>query len=119
MENIILISKCFEKAKIGYISTHIKMNRSTNEILSVSYNWNKELSTNNTKTFNSFESLNTFINELIDLKNENTMEWWNGLTSLRKTQLCDTNTELVGSVRRWETLTEKEVQMIYEVEHLA
>ena len=48
-----------------------------------------------------------------------TMEWWNGLASLRKTQLCDTNTELVGRVRRWETLTGREVQMIYEAEHFA
>lgn len=47
------------------------------------------------------------------------IEWWNGLASLRKTQLCDTNTELVGSVRRWETLTGREVQMIYESEHFA
>ena len=47
------------------------------------------------------------------------MEWWNGLASLRKTQLCDTNTELVGSVRRWETLTGREVQMIYEAQHFA
>ena len=47
------------------------------------------------------------------------MEWWNGLASLRKTQLCDTNTELIGSVRRWETLTGREVQMIYEAQHVA
>lgn len=45
--------------------------------------------------------------------------WWNGLASLRKTQLCDTNTELVGKVRRWETLTGREIQMIYEAEHFA
>ena len=47
------------------------------------------------------------------------MEWWYGLASLRKTQLCDTNTELVGIVRRWETLTGREVQMIYEAQHFA
>ena len=70
MENIILISKCFEKVEIGYVSTHIKMNRVTNELLSVSYDWNAKISTNNTKSFNSFEGLNTFINGLIDLKNE-------------------------------------------------
>lgn len=46
-------------------------------------------------------------------KKQTAVEWWNGLASLRKTQLCDINTELVGSVR-WETLTNKEVQMIYE-----
>ena len=46
------------------------------------------------------------------------MKWWNGLSSLNKTQLCDTNTELVGSVRRWETLTGREVQFIYEAVHI-
>lgn len=70
MESIILISKCFEKVEIGYVSTYIKMNRVTNELLSVSYTWNAKVSTNNTKSFDSFESLNTFINGLIDLKNE-------------------------------------------------
>lgn len=70
MENIILISKCFEKAEIGYVSTFVKMNRTTNEILSVTYHWHETFSVDNTKIFNSFESLNTFINELIDLKNE-------------------------------------------------
>lgn len=42
------------------------------------------------------------------------MQWWNNLASLRKTQLCDTNTEIVGHVRRWETLTGREIQEIYE-----
>lgn len=42
------------------------------------------------------------------------MRWWNNLSSLRKTQLCDTNTELVGHVRTWETLTGREIQTIYE-----
>lgn len=42
------------------------------------------------------------------------MKWWNNLASLRKTQLCDTNTELVGHVRRWETLTGREIEMIYK-----
>jgi len=70
MKNIILISNCFEKAEIGYVSTFVKMNRTTNEILFVTYHWHETFSTDNTKVFNSFESLNTFINELIDLKNE-------------------------------------------------
>ena len=70
MENIISTSNCFEKAEIGYVSTHVKMNRVTNEILSVSYHWHETFSTDNTKAFDSFESLNTFINELIDAKNE-------------------------------------------------
>lgn len=70
MENIISIAECWEKVEIGYVSTHVKMNRVTNEILSVTYHWHKEISMNTSKIFNSFESLNTFINELIDLKNE-------------------------------------------------
>ena len=41
------------------------------------------------------------------------MQWWNGLSSLSKTKICDTNTELVGSIRRWETLTGREIEIIY------
>jgi|688.fasta_scaffold543797_3 hypothetical protein len=70
MENIISIANCWEKVEIGYVSTHVKMNRVTNEVLSVTYHWHEKFSTNNTKVFNSFESLNVFLNELIDLKKE-------------------------------------------------
>lgn len=42
------------------------------------------------------------------------MLWWNNLASLRKTQICDTNTELIGSIRRWETLTGSEIEKIWE-----
>ena len=70
MENIISISNCWEKVEIGYVSTHVKMNRVTNEIISVTYHWHEKFSTNETKVFNSFESLNSFINELLDAKNE-------------------------------------------------
>ena len=71
MENIISIANCWEKVEIGYVSTHVKMNRVTNEILSVSYNWYEDFDMKSkSKSFDSFESLNTFINELIDLKNE-------------------------------------------------
>lgn len=41
------------------------------------------------------------------------LDWWNNLSSLRKTQICDTNTELVGSVRRWETLTGREIEVLH------
>ena len=44
---------------------------------------------------------------------EQALTWWNNLSSLRKTQICDTNTELVGSIRRWETLTGREIEEIY------
>lgn len=70
MENIISVANCWEKVEIGYVSTHVKINRITNEVLSVAYLWNEKFSTDNPKVFNSFESLNTFINELLDAKNE-------------------------------------------------
>ena len=71
MENIISISNCFEKVELGYVSTFVKINRVTNEVLSVSYVWHEDFSMKSTnKSFNSFESLNTFINELVDAKNE-------------------------------------------------
>lgn len=47
------------------------------------------------------------------------MEWWNTLSSAGRTRMCDTYTELVGSIRRWETLTGREIQMLYESEHCA
>lgn len=43
------------------------------------------------------------------------MQWWNGLSSLDKTQICDTNVDLVGSVRRWETLTGREIEYLFKL----
>ena len=40
------------------------------------------------------------------------MKWWNNLSSLRKTQICDTNTETLGVARRWETLTVSEIERL-------
>jgi hypothetical protein len=48
-------------------------------------------------------------------KTKEAIQWWKGLAPLRKTQICDTNTELVGSIRRWETLTDTEIEMLYNV----
>ncbi len=71
MEKIVSISKCWEKVEIGYISTFVELNRATNEILSVNYSWHERLNPDSkSKSFNSFESLNTFIDELVDAKNE-------------------------------------------------
>lgn len=47
-------------------------------------------------------------------KRQEAMKWWNNLSSAYKTQICDTNTELVGSVRRWETLTGREIEMLFD-----
>lgn len=71
MEKIILMSECWEKVEIGYVSTFVKINRATNAVLSVSYSWHEEFSTESkSKAFDSFESLNTFINELANAKKE-------------------------------------------------
>ncbi len=48
---------------------------------------------------------------------EQALEWFNSKASLEKTRLCDTNTEIVGKVRRWETLTGREIELIYLSEH--
>lgn len=46
---------------------------------------------------------------------EQAMEWWNNLSSLQKTQICDTHTEVLGSsVRRWETLTGSEIELLWK-----
>ena len=39
--------------------------------------------------------------------------WWNELSSLRKTQICDTHAEMVGVARRWETLTGREIEVLF------
>lgn len=42
------------------------------------------------------------------------MKWWNKLTPEQKTEICNSSTELVGSSRKWESLTGREIQLIYE-----
>lgn len=62
----------------------------------------------------SFEERIAILNkELSAHERETAMNWWNDLSSIRKTEICDTSTELVGSIRRWETLTGREIQMLY------
>lgn len=39
--------------------------------------------------------------------------WFNAHSSLGKTQICDTNTGIVGHARRWETLTGREIEKIW------
>ncbi len=47
-------------------------------------------------------------------KRQQAMEWWNELSSLYKTQLCDTHTEVLGTIRRWETLTGREIEFLFD-----
>ena len=47
---------------------------------------------------------------------EKAIEWWNEFSGLEQTQLCDTNTELIGKVRRRETLTGREIERIWRKE---
>ena len=48
------------------------------------------------------------------IKRQEAMKWWNNLSSTNKSQIYNTNTELVGSVRKWETLTGREIEILYE-----
>lgn len=43
---------------------------------------------------------------------EQAIQWWKSLGSASKTRLVDTNTELLikGINRRWENLTEREIE---------
>ena len=43
------------------------------------------------------------------------MKWWHKMSSAQKTQICDTETELVGSVKRWETLTGREIEQLFDM----
>lgn len=55
-----------------------------------------------------------------ELKTHNKTEhqqWWDGLGGLSKTRICDTHPKIVGRVRRWETLTDAEIRMLYEYTH--
>ena len=45
------------------------------------------------------------------------MIWWNNLISLEKQQICGTNKELTGSIRRWETLTGREIEYLFKKIH--
>jgi hypothetical protein len=51
------------------------------------------------------------------MENGTTLKWWNKLSSAQKTKLCDVNTELVGNVRRWVTLNETEINLLYQEEN--
>lgn len=51
------------------------------------------------------------------VKRKDVIEWWNELSYTRKNEICIENAGLVGSVRNCETLTSKEIKMIYNVEY--
>ena len=46
------------------------------------------------------------------------IEWWEGLSSARKTQLCDTNMAITGGLRRWETLKDRDIEAIWLAESI-
>ena len=49
-------------------------------------------------------------------KRKEAMFWWNNLSAERKTNICDTNTDLIGSPRKWKSLTGSEIETLYEDE---
>jgi len=50
-------------------------------------------------------------------KRQDAMKWWNNLSSGQKTRLCDVNVDLLGNTRRWETLTGREIQLLFDEEN--
>lgn len=44
-------------------------------------------------------------------------KWWDKFSSAGRTRMCDMHTEIVGKIRRWETLTENEIKLLYFAEH--
>jgi hypothetical protein len=48
------------------------------------------------------------------IKRQEAMKWWNNLSSTYKTQICDSNEELIGSFREWETLPGREIEILYD-----
>ena len=42
------------------------------------------------------------------------IEWWNGFSALTQTQICDTHSHIIGNVRRRETLTGREIEMLHK-----
>ncbi len=64
-------------------------------------------------------ALQNYIDKIEKLINHTNpyIEWWGNLSSSGRTRMCDIHTEIVGDIRRWETLTDREIQMLYESEH--
>lgn len=50
-------------------------------------------------------------------KRQEAMYWWNHLSSESKTILCRWYTELLHGVRKWESLTGREIEILYNMEH--
>lgn len=44
---------------------------------------------------------------------ESAMLWWNNLSNLTKSYICDANSKYLGTYRRWETLTGREIEYLY------
>ena len=66
MDNQILISRCWEKALTGYVSTFATLDRVTNTLIRVTYHWHKSFSDDKCVIFNSFEDLNNYIDGLME-----------------------------------------------------
>ena len=55
---------------------------------------------------------NDSINEVTD--RSKAIEWWNSLSALTQTQICDTHSEIIWNIRRRETLTGREMEMLHK-----
>jgi hypothetical protein len=104
-----------------FINSHAKVCSEVKTLAHMNnFEYKYRLYTNN--VFNNIEDARDFIEDCKKgiAEKENirisSMTWWNGLSSGGRTKMCDLYTELVGSVRRWESLTSSEIQKIYESE---
>jgi hypothetical protein len=48
------------------------------------------------------------------VKRDLVMGWWDMMNSAQKTKVCDTNRDIVGTGSRWETLTGREIELLYD-----
>jgi len=46
-------------------------------------------------------------------KRKEAMEWWNEMSTTQKTGISDMNADVLGSNRHWESLTGREIEMLY------
>lgn len=60
--------------------------------------------------------INQYENQEKELSKRNiAMTWWNNLSSENKTNICNISTVLIGSPRRWESLTGREIEILYDI----
>jgi hypothetical protein len=89
------------------------------EILSILENYDNEFKLDTfayTKacTFTVKEWFNKFKNKP---SREKSLNWWHSLNSDKRIELCNKNINLLKGYRSWESLTGREIEMLYTIEY--